>query len=224
MSLSVLVFVVVFVRCINSIASYNVASDFHPTTVDQLKTAYYKVLDHNNDGIVTINELKLGILSIAESDALPDDQSITSYIPHEHTCHPSLNFVDFADCVIIAARHMFKNKSPLLFASQEVAFDDIFPKYIGQCTDTSPYKNRYCHDIVMYAPELCSTWFKNDESFCKLSCYACQHEPHLFTDQYPVRGLSGKYRSRIEDLSHYQIPYRFLHISVANYTAMNKNQ
>ena len=74
------------------------------TDYSHFQTSFYN-LDYNKDGVVTLNEAKLGILSILDAeylDSLPqingqfDDEIYANYHtfqPNKYNCVPSINSV-----------------------------------------------------------------------------------------------------------------------------------
>ena len=201
---------VVSLYVVSSNKNVLIHNDVNPLYLQHIKTSFYSVLDHNNDGIITTNEIALGILSPYQS---PQDQDISKlHIPEEYTCIPSLDFVDFIDCISIAARYQL-SQSQDIHTSKQILFEDIFNDYIGECTDVSPLDNKYCYDIIQESPESCMKWSRTNQNYCQLSCYSCQHEPVLF-DKHSIRGLNGKYRPRKEKLSTYYPPQEVINIQV----------
>eukprot|EP01084_Bolivina_argentea_P139895 246042_1 len=218
----------IFTICIVSVIGSN---DFlnwiHPYQLEELETAYYNIFDHNNDGMININEIRLGILSQLQSNLPLTDTDAISFIPTKYSCNPSLDFVDFADCISIAARLLFKyNLDTTITTTQNenILFNDIFGKYIGECTDKSPFENKYCYDIVQASPDLCMTWSRTNQPFCQLSCLECDGyniKQNIFSNKYEIRGLNGEYIYRPEKLNLYSIPQELKNINAAaNCTAV----
>eukprot|EP01084_Bolivina_argentea_P135885 239373_1 len=168
----------------------------NPSRINELETAYYNLLDHNNDQKVTIYEIALGIYSTLPAESLFSDNYHLSFIPNKYSCIPSLNLVDFIDCLSISFRLQMKNNKHTInrMMHNTMSFEESFQQYLGTCTDIPPPTNKYkyCHDIIAHNQELCMKWTIENQPYCQLSCYSCNKHSNIFSKTSTVSKRTEK--------------------------------
>eukprot|EP01084_Bolivina_argentea_P027527 51169_1 len=145
--------------------TYSFREWINPKKLKEFKQSFYHLLDHNNDNIVNITELSIGIQTQLDSSYIPTDELI-SFIPKQYSCIQSLDFINFADCIIFKARKG-------LISTNVVSFEQVLNSYFGDCQDNIPPKKqfigKFCDELISKNPSLCNKY----TSYCKLSCHSC---------------------------------------------------
>jgi len=143
------------------------------------RTSFFN-LDYNSDGMVTLNEAKLGILSLLDEEYL-DKQDIDedgefsneiyaqyhTYQPKKYNCVPSLISMDFVDCLIMSVRHSTTTTEDVI-----LDFDHVLKLYFGSCDDISPLDDATCSMLVKEGGDLCNA---DPQQYCQISCFKCDN-------------------------------------------------
>ena len=187
--MSVVLALVLFICNVSSLNILDLFPRIKKTKLHELHDTFNKLFDKNNDNIITFNEILIGIqTNINETNI--------NYIPNKYSCIPSLDFIDFADCITISSRIYYKNNINNININKEYTFDELFLKYIGKCNDIPLNNTQICGDLVHNNEQYCA---KHKGLHCQLSCYSCKNESKIFGDHL-IRGLDGKLYDRPEKL------------------------
>merc|ERR1712176_1645168 len=145
-------------------------------------------LDYNKDGLVTLFEAKLGILSILDGEYLeaqdigPNGEfsdeiyaQYHTYQPSKYNCIPSIISMDFVDCLIMSVRHSTTTTEDAI-----IDFDTILSLYFGECDDISPIKgDTTCSMIVKEGGDICN---RDKQIYCQISCFKCDNGGKMLFD------------------------------------------
>eukprot|EP01084_Bolivina_argentea_P100325 180159_1 len=165
---------------------------------NSFRTSFY-LLDYNQDGVVTLNEAKLGILSILDGKFLatqPTDEygdfsadiydNYHTFQPSKYNCIPSIISMDFVDCLIMSVRH-----STTTTEDAALDFENMLSLYFGECDDVSPFTDTdlSCSMLVKEGHDICH---KQDAIYCQISCFKCANGGFMlfesqFTEQTDAR-------------------------------------
>eukprot|EP01084_Bolivina_argentea_P043138 79489_1 len=181
-----------------------------PERFEQFKTAFYDLLDYNNDGNVNITEMAIGITAQIDSSNIYKTKQHILFIPTTYSCIPSLDFIDFADCSIIKSRQQLLSNSNNI-KNKIISFEQELNSYFHDCQNIIPpqfTKNIFCEDLITNNPFLCHEY----PSYCKVSCYQCAEHKNK------IRGLTNEFIARPEHPVSIKIQTNNINIIAANCT------
>jgi len=170
-------------------------------------------LDYNDDGVVTLNEAKLGILSILDAQYLQTQvvnergefsESVyaqyVTYRPSKYNCIPSLISMDFVDCLVMSVRH-----STTAIEDATIDFDNVLALYFTDCDDVSPDDSQSCSSLVRQNGDICTAFEDGPSAHCELSCFRCNNGGRML---FAVRSDDGDDFAAYEDLIAYRMKGR----------------
>merc|ERR1719464_1606503 len=163
----------------------------NPELIDHFNATFNELLDHNRDGNVNKTELAIGILAQIDAQNIHViAEDVISFIPEQYSCIPSLDFVDFIDCLSIQTRKELLSINTQNNDDAIISFDDSLASYFGDCADIPPseFDNEFCEDIVRSNPYLCHQY----PSHCVVSCYRCSEH------KSETRGVNNAFIPRSE--------------------------
>ena len=101
-----------------------------PDRIEEFKTAFNDLLDHNRDGHVNKTEVAIGILAQIDAHNIAQTaHEFMSFIPTHYSCIPSLDFVDFADCLTIQTRRELLSDITIDTQNDILSFEESLNSY-----------------------------------------------------------------------------------------------